>query len=41
MHKITNNVLSEDEFKQFTKDVVKPYSTNNPCYSFFFFQDSL
>ncbi|MGI9010165.1 MAG: hypothetical protein ACR2F1_03135 [Nitrososphaeraceae archaeon] len=30
IHKIANNVLSADEIKQFTKEVLTPYFTNDP-----------
>lgn len=30
IHKIANNILSEDVIKQFTKDVLHPYFTNHP-----------
>jgi hypothetical protein len=30
IHKIAHNILNEDEIKQFTKDVLIPYFTNDP-----------
>jgi len=30
IHKIANKILSEDEIKQFTKDILTPYFTNEP-----------
>ena len=30
IHKIANKILSEDEIKHFTKDILTPYFTNEP-----------
>ena len=30
IHRIANKILNEDEIKQFTKDVLTPYITNDP-----------
>jgi hypothetical protein len=30
IHIIANKILSEDEIKQFTKDILTPYFTNEP-----------